>query len=257
MRQLVSAILPSSGFSPLLRVALNVFLALAVFILVRIEFAHAAFLLVILSKWRMFAVRPRFWLPNFRVNAVDLIVSLSTVLFMLQTNNPGWQFAWAGFYAAWLLVIKPGSGVFWQSLQSALGLGLGSIILFYGLGDLALYWLVLLAGAICYFAARHFFDSFEEPYAKLLSYMYGFFGAAITWVMGHWLLFYLDGVLAQPALLLIAIGYGLAALYYLDHFDRLSRPVKVEIMVASAVIAVAIIASLTVNVMSTVKDLLQ
>lgn len=256
MKQFIGNILPKSGLSPLLHVVLNILLALAVFVLVRIEFVGAAFVLVLLSKWRMFVVRPRFWPANLRVNAVDLIVSLSVVLFMIQTGSALVQLAWAGFYVLWLLVVKPGSSTFWQSLQSTLGLGLGLVVLFYALGDLPVYWLVLMAGLICYFASRHFFDSFEEPYAKLLSSMFSFFGAALTWVMGHWLLFYLGGVLAQPALLLIAAAYGLAALYYLDHFDRLSRPVKVEIMVVSAVITVAIIASLTVNAVTTINDLL-
>lgn len=257
MKQFATNILPANGISPFLRVGLNVFLALAVFVLVRIEFAQLALVLVLLSKWRMLAVRPRFWLANIRVNAVDIIVSLSILSFMLQSFRPGVQLLWAVAYAVWLLVIKPASSTLMVSMQALAGLLLGQTALFYGLGDAPLYWLVLVSGLVCYFASRHFFDSFDEPYAKLLSNLFGFFGAALTWILGHWLLFYLDGIVAQPALLLIAVGYGLAALYYLDHFDRLSRLVRVEIMATTTVIVGAIVTSLSVNVVATIRDLLK
>jgi hypothetical protein len=256
-KQLVATIMPASGFSSLFHILLNVSLALGVFVLVRIEFTGLALALVLLSKWRMFAVRPRFWPASIRVNAIDIIVSLSILLFMLETTSPGLQLAWALLYAAWLVIIKPASSTLMVTIQATTGMLLGLIALFYGLGAAPLYVLVLLTGMVCYFSARHFFDSFDEPYAKLLSNLYAYFGAALTWVLGHWLLFYLDGIIAQPALVLIAVGYGMAALYYLDHHDRLSKTVRVQIMITTLVIMVAILASLIVNVMATVRDLLQ
>jgi hypothetical protein len=71
----------------------------------------------------------------------------------------------------------------------------------------------------------------------------------------HWLLFY--GFLAQPTLLLTALGYGLAALYYLDHHDRLSRLARIEIIVTTFAIVVAVVVSLTVNAGTTVRALLR
>ena len=61
------------------------------------------------------------------------------------------------------------------------------------------------------------------------------------WVLGHWLLFY--GIVAQPTLLLVILGYGLAALYYLDHFDKLSTVIRrqfVFIMIAVVVIVLTL-----------------
>jgi hypothetical protein len=86
--------------------------------------------------------------------------------------------------------------------------------------DGPLYGLVLVTGLICYLAARHFFDTFDETYARLLSYIWGYFGAALTWLLGHWLLYY--QVIAQPTFLLTTIGYGLGVLYYLNHHERLN-----------------------------------
>jgi len=255
MRPLIAKIKPASGFSRLAHVGLNVLLALLVFVLVRIDFVQLALALILLSKWRMFVVRPRFWPANIRANAVDIIVSLSLLLFMVHSGSQIMQLAWAAAYALWLLVIKPASNPLMVSVQAMTGLLFGLTAIFLGWGDGALAVLVVSTALVCYLTGRHFFDGFDEPYAKLLSYMWGYFGAALVWVMGHWLLFY--GVVAQPTLLLVGVGYGLAALYYLDHHDRLSRLVRLEIMLTTATIVLAVVVSLAVNVSSTVRALLR
>ncbi|HJQ08955.1 MAG TPA: hypothetical protein VJ836_05745 [Candidatus Saccharimonadales bacterium] len=255
MRPLLTKIKPATGFSRLAHIGLNVLLALLVFVLVRIDFVQLALALILLSKWRMFAVRPRFWPANVRANAIDIIVSLSFLLFLTHTESQLLQLVWTAAYVLWLVVVKPASSALMVSAQAMAGLLFGLTALFLGWGDGALYWLVLATACICYLAARHFLDSFDEPYAKLLSYLWAYFGGALVWVLGHWLLFY--GVVAQPTLLLVAIGYGLAALYYLDHYDRLSKLVRAEIMITTAAIVAAMVVSLAVNVMSTVRALLR
>lgn len=259
MRPLIAKIKPASGFSRLAHIGSNVLLALLVFVLVRIDFVLPALTLILLSKWRMFVVRPRFWPANVRANSVDIIVSLSILLFMVHSGSPGQgmalQFMWTGVYIVWLLFIKPASSALMVSLQAMIGLLFGLTALFIGWGDGALYWLVLLSALVCYLVARHFLDSFDEPYAKLLSYLWAFFAAGLVWILGHWLLFY--GFIAQPTLLLVAVGYGLAALYYLDHNDRLSRLIRMEILTTTVAIVLAVVVSLTVNVISTVRALLR
>lgn len=257
MRQLIAKIKPASGYSQFLHVGLNVLFPLLIFVLVRIEFIQLAVVLILLSKWRMFVVRPRFWLANIRANAVDIIVSLSFLLFMANSASPFVQFLWAAAYALWLTAIKPMSSTFMISLQAMLGLLFGLSAVFIGLSGAPLYGLVLGTGLVCYLSARHFFDSFDEPYARLLAYGWAYFGAALTWILGHWLLFYGKGLIAQPTLILVALGYCLAALYYLDHYDKLSRLVRIEIMAITGVTIVAIAGSLLVNVSGTVQDLLR
>lgn len=255
MKALITKIKPASGFSHLVHIGLNVFLALLVFVLVRIDFIQLALLVMLLSKWRMFAVRPRFWPANIRANAVDIIVSISLLIFMVHSGSQLVQVIWTAVYALWLLVVKPASTAMMVSVQAMIGLLFGLTALFLNWGDGALYVLVFTTGMICYLAARHFFDSFDEPYAKLLSYLWAYFGGALTWVLGHWLLFY--GFMAQPTILLVAAGYGLAAIYYLDHHDKLSKLVRLEITITTYTILAAVIISLTVNVMSTVRALLR
>lgn len=255
MRPLIAKIKPASGFSRVAHVGLNILLALLVFTLIRIDFIQLALALILLSKWRMFAVRPRFWPANVRANAVDIIVSVSLLLFMVHSGGAWVQLGWMAAYVLWLLVIKPASTTLFVAGQALIGLLFGLTALFIGWGDGALYWLVLASALICYLSARHFFDSFDEPYARLLSYLWAYFGGGLVWVLGHWLLYY--GFMAQPTLLLVALGYALAAMYYLDHYDRLSKLVRVEILVTTSAIVMSVIVSLAANVTSTVRALLR
>lgn len=239
MRPLIAKIKPASGFSSTLHLGLNILLPLIVFILVRIHFIQLALAIILLSKWRMFAVRPRFWLANIRANAVDIMVGVSLLLFMTHTDSQLLQFMWAALYGVWLVSIKPASSTLMVSLQAGIGLLCGLMALFAAWAAGPLYGLVLAAGLICYLTARHFFDSFDEPYSKLLAYVWGYFGASVVWVLGHWLLFY--GIIAQPALLLIALGYGLAGLYYLDHHDKLSKSLRRQLVFIMAAIVLIVL----------------
>jgi hypothetical protein len=242
MRLLPQSIKPTSGIAHVLHLALVLVLPAAVFVLVSLDqhFLPLAMALIVLSKWRMFAVRPRFWAANIRANGVDLMVGLSITLFMAHSGSWLGRVVWALLYAVWLLVIKPRSSLPAITLQAFLGQLAALSALYLTWADGPIYGLTLLSGLFCFLAARHFLDTFDEPYAKMLAYVWGYFGAALTWLLSHWLLFY-KGV-AQPTLLLSALGYGLAVLYYLDHHDRLSKGLRrqfIFIMVAIVVVVLA------------------
>lgn len=242
MKQLISKIKPASGFSSVIYITLNILLPFVVFVLVRTGFVTLALAIILLSKWRMLAVRIRFWPANVRANSVDIMVSVSLLLFMANTANQFVQLLWVFLYIIWLVLIKPASGGVMIPVQALIGMTCALMALFSSWGDAKLIVLVGMTGLICYLSARHFFDSFDEPFARLLSYLWGYFGAAVVWVLGHWLLYY--SVVAQPVLLLIAIGFALAALYYLDHHDRLSGGVQKQItFILIAIIAVVLIFS--------------
>jgi hypothetical protein len=242
MKPLLTKVKPTSGFSHLFLILLQVTLPAIIFVLVRLEFVQLALSVVVLSKWRMLAVRPRFWLANIRANAVDIIVGISIVLFMVNASSAALQLGFAVAYAIWLVFIKPASGLLSISIQASIAQLCGLMALYLVWADGPLYGLTLVTGMICFLAARHFFDGFNETYARLLSYLWGYFGAATAWLLGHWLLFY--GFISQPALLLSALGYGLATLYYLDHNDRLSKGLRRQfIFIMLAVVAVVLIFS--------------
>lgn len=246
MKPLVTKLKPARGVSTLLHSGLLLAFPLILFVLVRLEnFTPLAFILIGLSKWRMFAVRPRFWPANIRANAIDIIVAVSIVVFMLKTPSASWQFVWALVYAGWLIALKPGSTVLYTSLQAVAGFVAGLMAVYIAWGAAPLYVLVLATGAVCFLAARHFFDSFDEPYARLLSYLWGYFGAAIMWPLGHMLVVYPhQGYIAQPILFLGVLGVGLAAAYYLDHFDRFAGYVKRQMLFMSCGVIALLLISL-------------
>lgn len=245
MKPLLAKIKPATGFSKTVYITLNILLPLLVFALVRMHFVQLALAIILLSKWRMFAVRPRFWPIHIRANAVDVIVGVSILTLMVHSSSQMVQLGLTAAYAVWLVLFKPASSTFMISLQAMIGMAFGLMALFIAGGSWPLYGLVSVSGVICYLVARHFFDSFDEAYARLLSYMWGYFAAALVWLLGHWLVFY--GIVAQPVVLLLALGYGLATLYYLDHHDRLSKLVRRQVVFIMAAVAVVMVASLVIS----------
>jgi hypothetical protein len=240
MRLILRKLKPASGFAHFLHLALLVVLPIIVFILVRLNFVQLAVSVIILSKWRMFAVRPRFWAANIRANAIDLTVGLSAVVFLVQADNLWLQLLWTLLYAVWLVSIKPASSTFMITVQACIGQLAGLMALYLAWDGGPVYGLTLVTGLICFVAARHFLDAFEEPYARMLAYIWGYFGAALAWLLSHWLLFY--GVVAQVTLLLSCLGYGMAVLYYLDHHDRLGKAARRQFIFIMLAIVLVVLA---------------
>ncbi|MDQ5971850.1 MAG: hypothetical protein QG553_9 [Patescibacteria group bacterium] len=230
---------PKNGVAHALHLLLTLLLPILVYVLVRIHFAQLALLLILLSKWRMWAVKPRHWPANIRANAIDIIVGVSLLVFMIQADSQLFQLIWAAVYAVWLLFIKPGSQVISVSAQALIGQFVGLTALFLRYGDMNALGLIVASWAICYLAARHFLASFDEPQTRFFSYLWGYFGAALVWILSHWLLFY--GPIAQPTLLISVIGFGLATLYYLHETDRLSTFFQRQILFIMLAIVVILI----------------
>lgn len=243
MRALAIKLKPASGFSHFIHILLTLLLPGLVYVFIRMSFYPLAITLIVLSKWRMFAVKPRYWPANIRANAVDLSVGISTVLFMSLTRDASWQIVWAMLYAGWLLFIKPKSGLLMVTLQAVIGQLFGLVSLFLALGESPTIVLTLGAWTVCYLSARHFLTSFDEEHSSLFAHTWGYFAAALTWILSHWMLFY-GGFFAQPALLLSVIGFSLAGLYYLDETDRLSPGLRRQfVFVMIAVVLVVMIFS--------------
>jgi len=236
-QSLGAKIKPASGFSHLFHIALMALLPAFIFVFVRLHFVELAVALILLSKWRMLAVKPRHWPANVRANSVDIIVGLSLLIFMLSTSSGLFQLLWAVLYGVWLIVIKPRSDTLGVSAQALIAQFVGLTAIFLYWGAVPTYVLMILAWLICYSSARHFFTSFDEPLTRYLSDAWAYFAAALTWILGHWLLFY--GLIAQPTLLLSVISFSLAGVYYLDQTDRLSvllRRQLIFVMIAIVII---------------------
>ncbi len=235
----LTKIKPKNGLASVFHFLLTLALPVLVYIMVSIHFAQIALLLILISKWRMFAVKPRHWPANVRANAIDIIVGVSALVFMTQTDSQMLQLIWASAYGVWLLVIKPGSKVLSVSGQALIGQFVGLTALFLRFGGANAAVLMVASWLICYLAARHFLASFDEPHTRFFSYLWGYFGAALVWLLSHWLIFY--GPIAQPTLLINVIGFGLATLYYLQETDRLSTFLQRQILFIMFAIVIILI----------------
>jgi hypothetical protein len=187
----------------------------------------------------MFAVKARHWPAIIRANSVDMFVGVSVVIFMVSTDTMSLQLFWAAMYAVWLLVIKPQSGPLWVGVQALLGQMLSLIAIFYYFSESSTTILVLLTWGVTYLCARHFMTAFDESMSRATSYVWAFFCAGIAWLSGHWLIFY--GPIAQPSLLLSVLAYGLAAMYYLEHKDRLTTNIKRQFIAVMFMVVIFLI----------------
>lgn len=239
VRYLVDKIRPGKGFAHFFHLSIIAFIPLVLLILIRLDFTLFAVIVLLLSKWRMVAIHPRHWIAHIRTNAVDIIVGLSFLVFIAESSTAILQLVWVLLFEVWLLLIKPGTSLLSVSAQALIAQGLGLTSLFMSVEEAPLAAYVIAAWLICYFSARHFLAVFEEKHSGLISSIWAFFAACFVWVLGHWLLFF--GPIAQPAVLLTTIGFGLSGLYYLDQHDRLSTGVRRQILGMMFVIITVII----------------
>ncbi len=223
----------SGRFSHFLHFIIIAVLPVLLYVLVRLEFVAFAFAIVLLSKWRMLAVKMRHWPANIRSNAVDIFVGLSTVVFMSIASTQILQIVWVVAYTAWLLFVKPKSSELWIGMQAMIAQTMTLIALFLIWNEASETALTFAVWGVTYLCARHFLAAFDEAMARASAYVWAFFAACLTWLTAHWLLYY--KAVSQPALILTVLGYGMASLYYLRHKDRLTPGVRrqfISLMVA-------------------------
>lgn len=101
--------------SSIAHVILNILLVLVCWLSIYItKTPFIAIGMVLLSKWRTFAVRPRYWIVNIKSNLVDLIFSLSMVVLMFNSGVEFWlsQLLLIAIFILWITIIKPRSSIF-------------------------------------------------------------------------------------------------------------------------------------------------
>ncbi|OYX41181.1 hypothetical protein B7Y94_05490 [Candidatus Saccharibacteria bacterium 32-49-12] len=210
---------------------LNVALAVAVVLTVYYtESVWLGILIVLISKWRILSVRPRYWLANFLSNLVDIIVSVSLVVLMhVITRAPemGNQIVTLlGFmtllYIVWLLFIKPRSKRSYVVAQAGIATLLGSWALFTVSYNWPVSVVVLGMWVIGFTAARHVLSHYDdETHTTILSLIWGLILAEIGWVAYHWTIAYslpLTTSLLMPQVSIIAVLVGFVGFKSYDSF---------------------------------------
>ena len=225
-----------------LHFCLRSLLPVSVFLIVAFLAAPApAYVLILLSKWRILAAKPRFWWPNLQAAAVDLAFSFSLVLFMAWPGaGLAQQLVWLAVYLLWAFVAKADklpAGHIWRGLAAQ---GLTSSALVYSLDRLPLpvilagIWLVSLA------AARHILNGFpKRDYHRRLVQIWGLFAAQLAWVMLHWQVNF--WVVPNSAVLLSVVLFASSLLYSLHLREAASKAVVRQILGSALVVVFAVL----------------
>lgn len=239
-----------SLLSELVYILLNVALAVAILVIVwAIESPIAAFALVLLSKWRVLAVRPRYWFANIQANLVDIIVSLSIVVLLYAASGAlAAQIIITLLYIGWLLYVKPRSKRVFVAVQAGTAIFLGVTALMSVSYDWMASPVILLMWIIGYSAARHVLGSYDEAHISFYSLVWGLIFAELGWLAYHWTFAYeIPGVgeikLAQVALVSLAISFIAERVYgsYTKHGSVRSSDVMLPILLSVSVIMILLV----------------
>jgi hypothetical protein len=185
-----------SFVSEVVYTVLNIAFAVALVVVIRYtESIPLALGLVLISKWRVLAVRMRYWFVNIRSNLVDIIVSVSVVLhlYTIDTSNIDdfRKFILLGIatalYIVWLLVIKPRSKRSYIAAQAGIAILLGTSALY----AISFSWpasvVVIGMWLIGYSSASHVLNSYDdETHPLFLSLAWSVVFAEIGWIAYHW-----------------------------------------------------------------------
>ena len=152
-------------------------------------------LLVLLSKWRIFAVRARYLWINIKSNLVDIIVGLSVVLLTYYAGAAFLpvDFILMIFYCVWLLVIKPWSSELAAMVQSLIAVFLGMSATAIMAANLNSIVIVLLAFLVGYAASRHVLAQSNDRDFTLTTLVCGLMFAEIAWLCQSWSIVYTFG----------------------------------------------------------------
>lgn len=227
-------------------IAINAALPFVLLLLVlNFSSAYPALALVLLSKWRVFALRPRFWWVNIKANFVDFLVGVSYVgLLYLSVGTPWLMVLLALAYGAWLLYLKPKSDHGSVMTQAAVAQFAALTVLFSL--SVVINDLFVVAGCfvIGYIAARHVATSFEEDHAEFISYTWGLVLSQLGWLLYHWTNAYDLGLpihIPQIALLVLVISMAVGRMYGAAKGRHLTRGLVRSTMIFSALLVAIIL----------------
>lgn len=170
-------------------------------------------LLVLVSKWRVFAVRGRYLWLNIKSNLVDIIVGVSVVLI---TYYAGATFLpvdalLAIFYCVWLLFIKPMSSEKATLVQSLIAVFLGMSAAATAAANLNAIVVILVAFLVGYAASRHVLVQSSDRDFTLTTLVCGLVFAEVAWLCQSWAIVYTFGAsgirIPQVAIILTIFAF--------------------------------------------------
>ena len=152
-------------------------------------------LLVIVSKWRIFAVRRRYLWLNIKSNLVDLLVGLSIVLLSYYAGSAllPVHFILMIIYVVWLIIIKPMSSEAATLAQSLIAVFLGISAVTIMSASLNSIVAVVLSFLVGYAASRHVLSQTSDKDYTLTTLICGLIFAEVAWMCNAWGIVYTFG----------------------------------------------------------------
>ena len=238
--QLLKLVRRRSFLSEVIYTVLNVGFALAIVAAIfYTDSVGLSLAIVLVSKFRILAVRSRYWYANFLSNLVDIIVSISFVLIMYTVVQSTAIYSAQTtlllvlgtiLYITWLLAIKPRSKRSFMVAQAGIAILLGTWALFMISFNWPVSLVVLGMWLIGYSATRHVLSSYdEETHSLLLSLMWGLTLAEIGWVAYHWTVGYNLPLVSGLLIPQVAIITPLVSFLAYKCYDSFAHHQKIRI----------------------------
>ncbi|MBR3329183.1 hypothetical protein IKG29_01470 [Candidatus Saccharibacteria bacterium] len=182
--------------SNMVHIFLNLLLGVSAVLITVLSASPAlGILLVLVSKWRVFAVRARYFFTNLKSNLVDIIIGISVVL-LAYYAGPEFlpvDFILMALYSIWLIFIKPLSSENATLAQSIITVFLGISAVSIMSANLNAIVVVLLAFLVGYAASRHVLVQGSDKDFTLTTLVCGLIFAEIAWLCQSWAIVYTFG----------------------------------------------------------------
>ena len=207
-------------------------------------------ILVLISKWRVFAVRARYFTLNLKSNLVDIIVGVSVVLLTYYAGSSFLpvDFILMAFYSIWLLLIKPLSSETATLAQSLIAVFLGISAATIMSANLNSIVLVLLAFLIGYAASRHVLVQSNDKDFTLTTLVCGLVFAEVAWLCYSWSIIYTFGStgIRIPQLAIILTIFAFVYNYARQAMIKYQDDFRFKHILAPAIFGVVLIAIIVI-----------
>ena len=176
-------------------------------------------ILVAISKWRIFAVRPYYWLTNIKSSLVDIIVGTSFVLiaYCSGTTVLPVHYILAALYTLWLIILKPRSSETAAEIQSLAAVFLGTTATVLVSASLNSLVIVIACFIIGYASARHVLVQSDDNDFAMVTRICGLISAEIAWLCHSWLIVYSFGntgiIIPQLSIILTIFAFVFDRVY--------------------------------------------
>lgn len=179
--------------SSILHIILNIALAVASILITWVTKSPLIGLtLVLISKWRMFAVRPRYLELNLKSNLVDIIVGCSFVVIAYCSGSVllPIHLILMALYSIWLIFLKPRSAELATNIQSLWAVFFGTTALVLISANANPIFMTFGGLLIGYAATRHILIQGDDKDYGIIIVAGALISAEIAWLSHAWLIVY-------------------------------------------------------------------